>query len=665
MKITLKELSITNFKGIRHQVIKPGSITNIYGKNEAGKTSLYDAFLWLLFDKDSSDRKTFSIKNTVDTSLNRADHEVYAVLDIDGRTVTLKKIYKEKWEKKRGAAQAEFTGHKADFFWNDVPCTLAEFQQRLSELIKEEQFKLITNTRYFNEVLTWQRRRDCLLQIAGDISNEEIAATLPKDRDYTGMLKMLSEEKSIDDIRKQNNAQKKKIRESLDQIPARIDELRRSIAEVPNFSSIEPELSAKQRELSTIESSLLNSAQALAEKQESQRKLIQQKYDLQSQQDAIRNGHRERLLADDRNSRSEISQLQEDIVRTNKELSRLNDDAFLAKSLITNATNKQAALKDAWYKVDEETFQFDESACTCAYCKQPLPNIDISENKKNALAAFNLTKSERKNAITAEGKALGDTIASTQQDLSDISSKIESVSAKLKQQEDMLRALEASFIQPRPIDERISDAISSDESFTKLVMKIHSLQDQIQEVPTVDNTELLDKKKSLITEIDAFKGQLAKKDAIAAAEKRIAELLEDEKRYSQEIVDLEQIEFAVEQFNKAKMDLMESRIAGKFQHVTFKLFDRQINAGEKETCETLWDGVPYADLNNAGKVQAGLDIINTLSSEFNTCAPIFIDNRESVTWIPETQSQVINLIVSPSDETLRVESDRISNTLFA
>jgi hypothetical protein len=89
--------------------------------------------------------------------------------------------------------------------------------------------------------------------------------------------------------------------------------------------------------------------------------------------------------------------------------------------------------------------------------------------------------------------------------------------------------------------------------------------------------------------------------------------------------------------------------------VSFKLFEIQLNGNEKEVCETLYNGVPFNDLNNAGKIQAGLDIIKTLSAHHNLYLPIFIDNRESVTWLPSTNSQLINLVVDPTAEKLELK----------
>ena len=102
------------------------------------------------------------------------------------------------------------------------------------------------------------------------------------------------------------------------------------------------------------------------------------------------------------------------------------------------------------------------------------------------------------------------------------------------------------------------------------------------------------------------------------------------------------------------MDTLEQRINGRFKLVKFKMFEEQINGGKTETCITLINGVPYSDANTASKIQAGIDIINTLSEHYDIKAPIWVDNKESVVKLPYTECQLINLIVSAEDSKLRV-----------
>jgi exonuclease SbcC len=116
----------------------------------------------------------------------------------------------------------------------------------------------------------------------------------------------------------------------------------------------------------------------------------------------------------------------------------------------------------------------------------------------------------------------------------------------------------------------------------------------------------------------------------------------------------EKSEFIIQEFTKAKVDILESRINGMFSGVKFRLFDTQINGGLVECCDALVNGVPWLDVNNADRINSGISIINVLSDHFGQTAPIWIDNSESITNIHATDSQRIELYVSEPDKILRI-----------
>ncbi len=62
-EMRLTRLTLRNFKGISEFILDAqGENVTVYCDNAAGKTTLFDAFTWLLFDKDSQNRKDFAIK---------------------------------------------------------------------------------------------------------------------------------------------------------------------------------------------------------------------------------------------------------------------------------------------------------------------------------------------------------------------------------------------------------------------------------------------------------------------------------------------------------------------------------------------------------------------------------------------------------------------------
>src|SRR5690606_26546227 len=111
-KVTISKLTLQNFKGIKNLAITLNPITKVFGDNATGKTTLVDAFTWLLFGKDSTDRKDFSIKtfDSQNNVIHKLDHEVTATCSVDGEEMTLRRVIREKWVTKRGSENAELTG---------------------------------------------------------------------------------------------------------------------------------------------------------------------------------------------------------------------------------------------------------------------------------------------------------------------------------------------------------------------------------------------------------------------------------------------------------------------------------------------------------------------------------------------------------------------------
>ena len=162
-KIILQELEITNFKGIKYKKLTFNeTITNIIGKNGSGKTTIFDSFVWLLFAKDSEDRTTDNANiRPLDENNNKihyVDCIVKGIFKIDDKIVELKREYKEKWTKKRGEINEEFTGNEIVCYINELKVKSTEYRQYINEIIDERLFKLLTIPTYFNN-LPWKEQR--------------------------------------------------------------------------------------------------------------------------------------------------------------------------------------------------------------------------------------------------------------------------------------------------------------------------------------------------------------------------------------------------------------------------------------------------------------------------------------------------------------------------
>src|SRR5699024_4831771 len=231
--IKLLNLKLTNFKGIKSfELNANGEDMKVFGENATAKTTVFDSFVWLLFGKDSQNSTQFEIKTLRDGKpVHKLNHEVEATLLVDGQELTLKKVYKEKWTKKRGSVTESFSGHTTDYYIDGVPSKKKEYEGKISEIVDEEVFKLLTNPAHLNEQLKWQDRRKTLLEIAGDVTDEEVIAS----NESLAKLTEIIGKRSIDDHKKVVTAKKKEINQELDRIPIRIDEIHRGLPDTDGF----------------------------------------------------------------------------------------------------------------------------------------------------------------------------------------------------------------------------------------------------------------------------------------------------------------------------------------------------------------------------------------------------------------------------------------------
>jgi DNA repair protein SbcC/Rad50 len=642
--IILKSLKLKNFKGLKALTIDFSKVTNIFGENATGKTTLFDAATWLLFDKDSQDRTTFEIK-TLDINnnvLHGLEHEVTGVLSVDDRDITLTKSYKEKWTKKRGEAERELTGNETLYYIDEVPVKKSEYQEKINSIINEQLFKLISNPLHFSTNMKWQERRNVLLAIIGDITAERVIG-------YKGNLRAIEAllvDKDIDTLKKSLAARRKKLNDDIKSIPYRIDELNNSIKEI-DFEALELQKESIVSAIKAVEEKILDSSKVNEE-------LMSEKNNFYELKSKLRNIE---FIAKE--------EAQKPLHELKVKLYELNNQASQCKMSIRSLDNnieyeeKQAALletdlqslREEYGKLNEEVLEIPEESFICPTCNRPLEEHDVESQKLSMHENFNLNKAKRLTNINNQGKSKKDKLQSHKNEVIRATKQLEEDRAYLK-------TLEASI---EDYNNKINNFASSlnfeaNQEYQDTIKQIQELEVKLQQ-PSETIDQIIDlkvKKRDLEHELEDINRQLNYKDMNLNTKVRISQLLEEEKKLAQQIAELEGQEFLCEEFLKTKVELLESSINSKFKYVSFKLFDTQVNGGLVETCEALINGVPFSNANTASQINAGLDIISALSEYYGVQAPIFIDNRESINQILETDSQVINLIVS-KDKTLRVE----------
>jgi len=649
--IKIKRLTLENFKGIkRFEAVFDGKDAIIEGDNATGKTTLADAFYWLLFEKDSLDRKEFGIK-TLDSEtgqpLQGVEHKAEIVLDLGDRELKLAKAYKEKWTQKKGAAKKHFSGHTTDYHIDDVPVQKKEYQEAVQSIVPDEGvFKLLTGAKYFNEQLHWKQRRDLLLEVCGDVTDEEVISNdekLKKLPDIIG-------NKTAEDHKKQVQERQKKINKELESIPVRIDEVNQSLPDIKGMDAIERQqaLEVAEKELEAAKDKLKNI------KEGGQAAVLQREInELTSAVNIEKNKAADSVY-------EQKGELENEIGELDRETKQLDHDLKLAKHTVETKEQEirqlgkdMEALRTEWKTINAKPFDSSE---TCPYCEQALPEEKIEQTRE----AFNLEKSQQLEEISKKGKDKKAVVDQLKHEVSQEQEKIADLEAKLA---DCREALEAKQAEKVALEKTLEKKQA--EAAAKAQEELDQKKQELQELQDNQAEAIQQQEAAVQTAADVVKSRQQDLQALQdhdSKQQRIKELKQQEKDLSAEWENLqEQLELC-DRFVRAKVDLLDEKINSKFELARFKMFDTYISGGIEETCETLFDNVQYRDLNSGHKIIIGLDIIRTLAAHYEQEAPVFIDNAESVTgeYLPELESQVIQL-VKPA---IKTEADREKYSLL-
>jgi len=638
-KITINNLRLKNFKGIKEFTLDADSKNmTIRGTNATGKTTIVDSFDWLLFGKDSQNRSDFDIKTLKNGQVQHGlEHEVECELIVDDKPIKIKKIFAEKWVKQRGSANKEFTGHTTTYFVNDVPVKKTEFTNYISEILDEDIFRLLTKPQYFNTI-HWQKRREILLTVCGDITDEDVI----KSNNELKKLPNILSNRTINDHKKMIEGRRKNLNKEIEKIPTRIDEVEKGKPDVAQISEAQANQNIKilKREKVDAETEInrLKSGGQLAE-------LQKQEAEIEGKICKLKNDHDDDVFAKKAAEKKKLNGIEEQIEEQNKIIRNNNDDVKHYEELISKKEIKIKELRQKWHSENDDRVTMVEAICPT--CGQDLPQAQIDETIKT----FNTNKANKLKQIQNDGVLAA----------SDIKAKKEYIENIIKEVNERLLEIDTLIEQQKEIKNHI-EVISNKplpDEIKKLGVKRINIREQIAKLSTGDSagiiSQLQEKINAIENRINIMQDIITQFNQIKIANERIEELKNQERILAAEYEDIESQIYLIEQFIRAKVSLLEEKINSKFKQAKFQLFSEQINGGIEETCVTLVDGVPYLSANNAAQINIGLDIINTLSDYYQVAAPIFIDSAESIVDITPSGSQMIRLIVSEAHKKLTVE----------
>ena len=650
--IKIENLKLRNFKGVKSFEFEPGDQASIFGDNKTGKTTLATAFIWLLSGKDLQDRKDYEIK-TLDSNNNpisQLEHEVSSVINVDGVAHSLRRMYQEKWTKRRGEETAELTGHETSFWWNDVPLKLSEYTVRVEELFGNEiTFKILTNPLFFNEKIKWEERREILMDIVGRVSDIDI---MKGDNRFSALIDKLTG-KTMKEYEAQVKARKKEIKAQLDAIPNRLDEVDRMMpATEPDYEQLAAFIQDAEEDMKKVEEQIRDKSKNLEHYYKVREGWINSVNELR---DAIRKAEEkaiEQSQAQANQKSKEAYECKRNIQELQQEISLAENSIRLTTRQIEQILKEQDFLRAEWKREAEKTITIKESEFECPTCKRAYDAEQAARMEAEMLANFNKEQAGKLETIQKKGLQQKEEIERLKVKVEQEQSSIQELSKKRQGISEKLTELEN-----RPVEVKSAkDILSDNEEYHKMTDRLEELEKDEPGKPEQGDTSDLERQKILIRDnITGKREKLLVKDQVAKLKTRKDELKKEGKTLASNLALLEKDEFLIEQFTRLKVDAIEEKVNKLFPTVKFKLFETQINGGIKETCQTLINGVPFSAANNAATIQSGIEIINILSGHYGKMLPIFIDNAESVTTFPETKAQLIKLYVDETCKTLTLK----------
>lgn len=670
MELRLKSLHLENFKGTRDKVYEFGKTTRVSGMNRLGKTTIATAWFWLLADKNY---ELVSNPNIRPDDVEECVPTVTAVLDVDGKEITIAKMQKRKVGKPdaNGISKVTLT---TTYEINSVPKTERDFKADLEELgLSFDNFLVCSHP----DVFTGQKQADMrkvLFKMASAKTDAEIAAMREETADVTKLL----ESYKFEEIEAMNNASKKKAVEQLDAIPNQIIGLEKAKVDV-DVAEQELAKAGLEKQIAEVEQKIAGAGNAVGSLQQEEMQLQFEMSGIMQTMNRELSNRRSNIDADLCGCKNELDHFKATISLKEKQIAdntKIISDADAERKKLGEQYNaeKVRVFDETPYLFDESKWVFDESTTVCSLCGQTLPSekieqlrAEFEEKKAKAKADAERRLNDAKNNFAAqknsnleEIKEKGFARKNLIEELTKKNTDLQAVIDDLKEQEKEVAARKEDLSKQLAEIPEEADYTQNDE-YVKLNARHNEVLAEIERLQAADDAEIV---ASLKIEKEDLKSQLEEINKIIAQaannvhiDEQIADMQKRQREYEQAKADAEKILHQLKEVSKRKNELLVEEINQHFGIVSWKLFDYQKNGEYKEVCVPMVDGKEFGVTTNTGReIQAKLDICNSFQKFFDMYVPIFLDGAESLNdeYIPAVDTQLILLTVT-EDKQLKVE----------
>lgn len=609
MKIVLRKLIVDNFMAYPHAEFDFFNRTVVAGRNGIGKSTIATAYTWLMFGCDYQLKDNPAVRRVVGgKSVDDMDVSVTAVLDIDGKEVTGRKVQKRKYKK-------DGVGYSDDntYFINEVPKTLKAFNEYFE--IDMNLLKMCSSPGAFLNQKTADMR-SYLFGLVENVNDLDVA----KENSELSAITDLLEKYSADELTAMNKSTKSKIEKDLPVIDGQIKEKQRDIqlksdVDVAELELLKNTLSEqlegnikKQTDAEALENDLQDKAQGV----------LDLKFELSGLQTQANDKNTEKI----REVQHKINDANAFVDSIHEEIRKNGVAVDRIKSEISEKDSARELLAKKWVAVNNE--KFDDNSTICPTCHRDLPDEEI----KRLVSEFAESKKKRLCEIEAKGTSLKEEIEKSKPVLAELESvaeenmkKLNSVLSKLDEYHKQLDAI------PKVVD------ISNTDEYKKLSAEIDEKEAEMQKSMKVDDMrgQLKLEENEIRRKLSECESQISKSDT-SADEQRLEELRDRRIDMEQKKSDAEKILYLLGELEKAKNQKLSAEINKHFETVQWQLFEVNKSGGYKSVCTPVVDGKSIiSTMSNKGNQIIGkVDICNSIQKINDLSVPVFLDDSESL-----------------------------------
>jgi DNA repair exonuclease SbcCD ATPase subunit len=663
-KILIDKICLRYFKGVENKEIVLGDNINVVkGRNGIGKSTIADAISWVLFGTNQSGATKFGIKtkdkdgreiedvaHSVEISLSVQNEQEGMMCYVLTRSLT-------ETRKDDGSVTNNYT-YKVD---GEVE-TAGDFKKVVDAICPEEVFRLCSSPYSFTQ-MDWSEQRKRLNEMFGVPSVEDVTGG---DKKYDA-IKELLEKDDVDKILKHLNYKRKEVQKNLDEVPVRLEALKNVLPKAEDWAAVEKLILEKRKEITETRKNLNtidNGGADFIRKYQNISTL-----NLDHKRKRIMEESAQRRLGEIIKANAEaktackkaVAEAEQNIEDLKQKLKSFDGALEKCDARMNELDAEKADGKEKWKLIKARKWEWNEDDAFCPTCKQALPEDQVQKIMEESKKTF-------LNNQASDLKKLGDDAARIKEEVKKCEENTEYFKTEQKTTETALIEARKALIEARKAleeqakkeEEKVSveTLLAEKPEYKQVCDRIKKIEAE-QEKPADEGMSEEDKKlkadvekklKDLESEREVLASRLAVKAQWEKVNAQIVGLQEERAQWKEQIDSLDEKIKAASDFQKRSCEVLEENVNRRFKLVKWKMFRRQLDGTDKPWCECSVDGVPYSDLNTAAKINAGLDITNTLKQYYGVDVPCVIDNAETVQEPLYEGGQQIRLTVTDDED---------------